>query len=205
VDLRVPLIERVLCVLLVASGHLDRSAAVTQQRSERINLLRRADGRPQDANRTEIPKQLAIGGVRSSSGNTPSSLTRSCGWKSAPAGKGPNLVRRRHRFEAIERRCGVENKNQARYEPTIDNNNPGDCAWSLFDLTHAMKFSYVYRLPMGRRPPAELAARSIRAAFRPGRPPAPSTASPAKASAVYSGRGTFNHWSNVESDQGAPP
>ncbi len=45
---------------------------------------------------------------------------------------------------------GVDNNNQGRYEPMIDNNNPGlERARAPFDLTHVMKFNFVYALPMG--------------------------------------------------------
>jgi hypothetical protein len=45
---------------------------------------------------------------------------------------------------------GSDNNNQSRYEPLMDNNNPGlDKSRALFDLTHVMKFNYVYRLPIG--------------------------------------------------------
>lgn len=45
---------------------------------------------------------------------------------------------------------GSDNNNQGRYEPFIDNNNPGlDRARALFDLTHVAKFNFVYRLPIG--------------------------------------------------------
>ena len=45
---------------------------------------------------------------------------------------------------------GNDNNNQGRYEPMIDSNNPKlERARAPFDLTHVMKFNYVYRLPIG--------------------------------------------------------
>ncbi len=45
---------------------------------------------------------------------------------------------------------GSDNNNQGRFEPFIDNNNPGLAkARALFDETQALKFNFVYRLPMG--------------------------------------------------------
>jgi hypothetical protein len=45
---------------------------------------------------------------------------------------------------------GSDNNNQGRFEALQDNNNPGlDRARAPFDLTHVMKFNYVYRLPLG--------------------------------------------------------
>ena len=45
---------------------------------------------------------------------------------------------------------GSNNNNQGRFEAFMDNNNPKlDRARAPFDLTHVMKFNYVYRLPLG--------------------------------------------------------
>jgi hypothetical protein len=45
---------------------------------------------------------------------------------------------------------GSDNNNQGRFEAFMDNNNPRlDRARAPFDLTHVMKFNYVYRLPLG--------------------------------------------------------
>ncbi len=45
---------------------------------------------------------------------------------------------------------GSDNNNQGRFEALMDNNNPRlDRARAPFDLTHVMKFNYVYRLPLG--------------------------------------------------------
>ena len=45
---------------------------------------------------------------------------------------------------------GSDNNNQGRFEPFIDNNNPGLAKGrALWDETHVIKFNYVYRLPMG--------------------------------------------------------
>ena len=45
---------------------------------------------------------------------------------------------------------GSDNNNQGRYEALMDNNNPGLAkARALFDITQAMKFNFVYRLPVG--------------------------------------------------------
>jgi hypothetical protein len=96
---------------------------------------------------------------------------------------------------------GVDNNNQGRYEPLMDNNNPKlDRARAPFDLTHAMKFNFVYRLPIGS---------GHRVGFKPlnrfvfdgwqvsgiydrqsGFP-----------FSVCSGRGTFNRNNNLQSNQ----
>jgi hypothetical protein len=45
---------------------------------------------------------------------------------------------------------GSDNNNQGRVEPLMDNNNPKlERARANFDLTHVMRFNYVYRLPIG--------------------------------------------------------
>jgi hypothetical protein len=45
---------------------------------------------------------------------------------------------------------GSDNNNQARVEPLMDNNNPQlERARANFDLTHVIRFNYVYRVPIG--------------------------------------------------------
>ena len=45
---------------------------------------------------------------------------------------------------------GSDNNNQGRYEALMDNNNPGlEKSRAPFDLTHVMKFNFVYQLPLG--------------------------------------------------------
>jgi len=97
---------------------------------------------------------------------------------------------------------GVDNNNQGRYEPLMDNNNPGlERARAPFDLTHVMKFSYVYRLPigdghrMGWKPLNKyvLSGWQITGIFN---------RQSGEAFSVYSGRGTFNRQSNMQSNQG---
>jgi hypothetical protein len=97
---------------------------------------------------------------------------------------------------------GVDNNNQGRYEPMIDSNNPGlERARAPFDLTHVMKFSYVYRLPMGDghllswRPLNKyvLSGWQITGIFN---------RQSGENFSVYSGRGTFNRQTNVQSNQG---
>jgi hypothetical protein len=97
---------------------------------------------------------------------------------------------------------GVDNNNQGRYEPMIDNNNPGlERARAPFDLTHVMKFSYVYRLPfgeghhMGWKPLNKyvLSGWQIAGVFN---------RQSGENFSVYSGRGTFNRQTNVQSNQG---
>jgi hypothetical protein len=97
---------------------------------------------------------------------------------------------------------GVDNNNQGRYEPMIDNNNRGlERARAPFDLTHVMKFSYVYRLPfgeghrMGWKPLNKyvLSGWQITGIFN---------RQSGENFSVYSGRGTFNRQSNVQSNQG---
>jgi hypothetical protein len=97
---------------------------------------------------------------------------------------------------------GVDNNNQGRYEPMIDNNNPSlERARAPFDLTHVMKFSYVYRLPfgeghrMGWKPLNKhvLSGWQITGVFN---------RQSGENFSVYSGRGTFNRQTNVQSNQG---
>jgi hypothetical protein len=46
---------------------------------------------------------------------------------------------------------GSDNNNQGRFEALQDNNNPKlDRARAPFDLTHVMKFNYVYQVPLGQ-------------------------------------------------------
>jgi len=97
---------------------------------------------------------------------------------------------------------GSDNNNQGRYEPMIDNNKPGlERACAPFDITHVMKFNYVYRLPIGNghmlnwKPINRfvLSGWQMAGIFnrQSGEP-----------FSVFSGRGTFNRQSNVQSNQG---
>lgn len=97
---------------------------------------------------------------------------------------------------------GNDNNNQGRYEPLLDNNNPGlERARAPFDITHVMKFNYVYRLPIGDghmvswRPINRfvLSGWQMAGIFnrQSGQP-----------YSIFSGRGTFNRQSNVQSNQG---
>ena len=97
---------------------------------------------------------------------------------------------------------GSDNNNQGRYEPMIDNNNPGlERARAPFDITHVMKFNYVYRLPIGDGHKLSwkplnrfvLSGWQMAGIFnrQSGQP-----------FSVFSGRGTFNRQSNVQSNQG---
>ena len=97
---------------------------------------------------------------------------------------------------------GVDNNNQGRYEPMIDNNNPGlERARAPFDLTHVMKFNFVYTLPMGDghrlswRPLNRyvLSGWQVSGIFN---------RQSGENFSVYSGRGTFNRQTNVQSNQG---
>ncbi|HXS95675.1 MAG TPA: TonB-dependent receptor [Candidatus Limnocylindrales bacterium] len=46
--------------------------------------------------------------------------------------------------------AGSDNNNQGRFEPLMDNANPGLAkARALFDIPHALKANFIYRLPMG--------------------------------------------------------
>jgi outer membrane receptor protein involved in Fe transport len=97
---------------------------------------------------------------------------------------------------------GNDNNNQGRYEPMIDNNNPKlERARAPFDLTHVMKFNYVYRLPIGDGHMVSwkplnrfvLSGWQMAGIFnrQSGQP-----------YSIYSGRGTFNRQSNVQTQQG---
>jgi hypothetical protein len=97
---------------------------------------------------------------------------------------------------------GNDNSNQGRYEPMMDNNNPGlERARAPFDLTHVMKFNYVYRIPLGAghrlnwKPVNRvlLDGWTVAGIFnrQSGQP-----------YSVFSGRGTFNRQSNVQTQQG---
>jgi len=97
---------------------------------------------------------------------------------------------------------GVDNNNQGRYEPMIDNNNPGlERARAPFDLTHIMKFNFVYRVPAGEGhmfhwKPIDrwvLGGWQIAGVFN---------RQSGENFSVYSGRGTFNRQTNVQSNQG---
>jgi hypothetical protein len=97
---------------------------------------------------------------------------------------------------------GVDNGNQGRYEPMMDNNNPRlERSRAPFDLTHVMKFSYVYRLPMGDghklswKPVNRfvLSGWSISGVFN---------RQSGENFSVYTGRGTFNRNGNFQTLQG---
>jgi hypothetical protein len=97
---------------------------------------------------------------------------------------------------------GVDNNNQGRYEPLMDNNNPGlERARAPFDLTHVIKFNFVYNLPMGEghmfswRPLNRyvLGGWQVSGIFN---------RQSGENFSVYSGRGTFNRQSNLQSNQG---
>jgi hypothetical protein len=97
---------------------------------------------------------------------------------------------------------GVDNGNQGRYEPMIDNNNPKlERARAPFDLTHVMKFNYVYRLPLGNGhrlswKPVDrflLSDWSISGIFN---------RQSGENFSIYSGRGTFNRQNNAQTLQG---
>ena len=99
---------------------------------------------------------------------------------------------------------GVDNNNQGRYEPMIDNNNRAlERARTPFDLTHVMKFNYVYRLPFGEghmiswKPLNRyvLSGWSISGVFN---------RQSGENFSVYSGRGTFNRNNNFQTLQGTP-
>jgi hypothetical protein len=97
---------------------------------------------------------------------------------------------------------GSDNNNQGRYEPLMDNNNPGlEKARAPFDITHVMKFNYVYRLPIGDghmlswKPLNRfvLSGWQMAGIFnrQSGQP-----------YSIFSGRGTFNRQTNMQSNQG---
>ena len=97
---------------------------------------------------------------------------------------------------------GVDNNNQGRYEPMIDNNNPSlERARAPFDLTHVMKFNFVYSVPVGEghmlswRPINRylLSGWQVSGIFN---------RQSGENFSVYSGRGTFNRQTNVQSNQG---
>src|SRR5262249_34995326 len=97
---------------------------------------------------------------------------------------------------------GNDNGNQGRFEPMVDNNNPAlERARAPFDLTHVMKFNYVYRFPIGNGHRLNwgpinrlvLDGWSMAGIFnhQSGQP-----------FSVITGRGTFNRQSNVQTQQG---
>jgi Carboxypeptidase regulatory-like domain/TonB dependent receptor-like, beta-barrel len=97
---------------------------------------------------------------------------------------------------------GVDNNNQGRYEPMIDNNNRAlERSRAPFDLTHIMKFNFVYRLPMGDghrfnwKPINRfvLSGWVISGVFN---------RQSGENFSVYSGRGTFNRQNIFQSNQG---
>jgi hypothetical protein len=97
---------------------------------------------------------------------------------------------------------GVDNNNQGRYEPMIDNNNPGlERARAPFDLTHIMKFNFVYRLPIGDS--HRFGWKPLnRFVFNGWQIAGVFNRQSGEDFSVYSGRGTFNRQSNVQSNQG---
>jgi hypothetical protein len=97
---------------------------------------------------------------------------------------------------------GNDNGNQGRYEPMIDNNNPGiERARAPFDLTHAMKFNFNYRLPIGRGHMVSLKAVD-RYVFDGWQISGIFQRQSGQPYSVYSGRGTFNRQSNAQTQQG---
>ena len=97
---------------------------------------------------------------------------------------------------------GNDNGNQGRYEPMMDNANPKlERARAPFDLTHVMKFNFVYAFPIGKghrlswRPIDKILLEGWQMsgifAHQSGQP-----------FSVYSGRGTFNRQSNMQGQQG---
>ena len=97
---------------------------------------------------------------------------------------------------------GNDNNNQGRFEPMLDNNNPQlERARAPFDLTHVFKFNYVYQFPIGKGHrfgwapinKALLDGWMMSGIFQrqSGQP-----------FSVYSGRGTFNRQTNVQTQQG---
>ena len=97
---------------------------------------------------------------------------------------------------------GDHNNNQGRYEPMIDNNNPGlERAGCSFDFTHVMKFNFVYRLPIGDG--HKISWKPLDKWVLCGWPMAGVfNRQSGEDFSVYSGRGTFNRQTNVQSNQG---
>jgi hypothetical protein len=97
---------------------------------------------------------------------------------------------------------GNDNNNQNRYEPLMDNNNPKlERARAPFDLTHVMKFNYVYRLPIGDGHMLSWKPinRFVLSGWQMGGIFNRQSGQPYS---IYSGRGTFNRQSNMQSNQG---
>jgi hypothetical protein len=97
---------------------------------------------------------------------------------------------------------GSDNGNQGRFEPMIDSNNRAlERTRAPFDLTHVMKFNFVYQLPIGAGHRLSygplnrvlLSGWQVAGIFnrQSGEP-----------FSVLSGRGTFNRQSNVQTNQG---
>jgi hypothetical protein len=97
---------------------------------------------------------------------------------------------------------GNDNNNQGRYEPLMDNANPAlERARAPFDLTHVMKFNYVYRFPIGGG--HKIGWRPINRAVLDGwMMSGIFNRQSGQPYSVYSGRGTFNRQSNMQTQQG---
>jgi hypothetical protein len=96
---------------------------------------------------------------------------------------------------------GNDNNNQGRYEPMIDNNNRAlERARAPFDLTHVMKFNFVYRFPIG--PGHRLSFRPINKALEGWQMAGIFNRQSGQPYSVQSGRGTFNRQSNMQTQQG---
>jgi hypothetical protein len=97
---------------------------------------------------------------------------------------------------------GNDNNNQGRYEPLMDNNNPGlEKSRAPFDVTHVMKFNYVYRFPIGKghRLSWTPINRAVLDGWQMGGIFNRQSGQPYS---IYSGRGTFNRQTNMQSNQG---
>jgi hypothetical protein len=97
---------------------------------------------------------------------------------------------------------GNDNGNQGRFEPMLDNNNPKlERSRAPFDLTHVFKFNYVYLFPIGKG--HKLSWRPVNKALLDGWMMSGIFARQSgQPFSVYSGRGTFNRQSNVQTQQG---
>ena len=97
---------------------------------------------------------------------------------------------------------GNDNNNQGRYEPMMDNANPGlERSRAPFDLTHVFKFNYVYRFPMGNG--HKFGWKPINKVVLDGwQMSGIFTRQSGQPYSVFSGRGTFNRQSNMQTQQG---
>jgi hypothetical protein len=97
---------------------------------------------------------------------------------------------------------GNDNNNQGRFEPMMDNNNPKlERSRAPFDLTHVMKFNFVYRFPIGKG--HRLNWQPINKALLEGwQMSGIYNRQSGQPFSVYSGRGTFNRQSNMQTQQG---